>query len=99
MSAASHNAASAVSIGRAENSPPTRRAKSHSPSEKRAQNEPRAMRRTRAAYTRPSVNRTSPARAIFFGFFRVSVCLFAPFSFFFFLFVFQGSTHENPGLF
>ena len=85
MSAASHNAASAVSIGRAENSPPTRRAKSHSPSEKRAQNEPRAMRRTRAAYTRPSVNRTSPARAIFFGFFRVSVCLFGPFFSFFFV--------------
>jgi hypothetical protein len=81
VSAASHNAASAVSIGRAENSPPTRRAKSHSPSEKRAQNEPRAMRRTRAAYTRPSVNRTSPARAIFFGF--LFVCPFVFGSFFF----------------
>lgn len=88
MSAASHNAASAVSIGRAENSPPTRRAKSHSPSEKRAQNEPRAMRRTRAAYTRPSVNRTSPARAIFFS---VSfVCPFVCLGLFFLFFSFQG---------
>lgn len=88
MSAASHNAASAVSIGRAENSPPTRRAKSHSPSEKRAQNEPRAMRRTRAAYTRPSVNRTSPARAICFRFLSC-VRLFV-WAFFFLFFSFQG---------
>jgi hypothetical protein len=46
------------------------------------------MRRTRAAYTRPSVNRTSPARAIFFS---VSfVCPFVCLGLFFLFFSFQG---------